>query len=184
MTQKAPFAHPFRVADLAGRKPTRFTLTPGPAERAAIAVELGLLDLPELAFTGELRPVGRGDWLLEAALSARVVQPCVVTLAPVVTSISEDVTRRYLTDLPEPEGDDVEIPEDDTVEPLASVIDAGHVMTEALALALPLYPRAADAGFDDLQVTEPGKSALLDEDLRPFANLANLLKRKDERRDD
>lgn len=179
MTPKPPYLHPFRVADLAGRKPTRFSFSPDAAERAAIARELDLLDLPDLTFAGELRPVGRGDWHLEARLAARVVQPCVVTLAPVATTITEEVTRRYLADQPEPEGDEIEMPGDDTVEPLPAVIDAGLVMVEALALALPLYPRAVDADAGDVQVTEPGKPALRDEDLRPFANLADLMKRKD-----
>ncbi len=179
MTPKPPFSHPFRTADLAGRKPTRFTLAPNAAERAAIAADLDLLDLPEASFTGELRPVGRGDWHLTGHLSARVVQPCVVTLAPVTADITDEVTRRYLAEMPEPEGDEVEMPEDDTVEPLPSVIDVGQVMTEALALALPLYPRAPGAELGEVQVTEPGKSALRDEDLRPFANLADLMKRKD-----
>lgn len=179
MTPKPASSHPFRVADLAGRRPTRFTLAPGVGERAAIAAELGLLDLPELSFSGELRPVGRGDWHLSGQLTARVVQPCVVTLVPVTTAISEDVTRRYLAEMPAPEGDEIEMPEDDTAEPLPAVIDAGVVMTEALALALPLYPRARGAELGDVQVTEPGKPALRDEDLRPFANLAELMKRKD-----
>ena len=177
MTPKPAFSHPFRVADLAGRKPTRFALAPSAEDRTAIAAELGLLKLPELTFTGELRPVGRGDWHLTGQLSARVVQACVVTLAPVTTGITEDVTRRYLAELPEPEGDEVEMPEDDTIEPLPAIIDVGQVMVESLALALPLYPRAPDAELGEVQVTEAGKTALRDEDLRPFANLAELMKR-------
>jgi uncharacterized metal-binding protein YceD (DUF177 family) len=176
---KAPYSHPFRVVDLAGRKPTRFALTPDAAERAAIAQELDLLDLPEVALRGELRPIGRRDWHLTGDLSATVIQPCILTLAPVRTAIREPVMRRYLSEMPEPDGDEVEMPEDDSAEPLPAVIDAGAVLIEALALALPLYPRAPDAALDGAQVTEPGKAALRDEDARPFANLSDLLKKRD-----
>ena len=72
------------------------------------------------------------------------------------------------------------MPEDDTIEPLPAIIDVGQVMVESLALALPLYPRAPDAELGEVQVTEAGKTALRDEDLRPFANLAELMKRKEE----
>ena len=46
-----------------------------------------------------------------------------------------------------PDGDEVEMPEDDTVEPMPEVIDLAEVAAEALALALPLYPRAPGADF-------------------------------------
>ncbi len=44
-----------------------------------------------------------------------------------------------------PTDDEAEMPEDDTAEPLPEVIDPGAVMFEALALALPDYPRAPKA---------------------------------------
>jgi uncharacterized metal-binding protein YceD (DUF177 family) len=52
------------------------------------------------------------------------------------------------------------------------------VLTEALALALPLYPRADGAEDGSLAVTEPGKAAMTDDEARPFANLAELMRRK------
>lgn len=170
-------SHPFRRVALAQRKPTRFDLQPDSAARHAIAQALGLIDVPKLRMKGEIRPVGRQDFMLEAILEADVVQPCVVTLAPVPCSLRETVTRRYLADWVEPEGDEVEVPEDDTSEPLGDVIDAGLVLTEALTLALPLYPRAPGAEFGGFVTAEHGAEALTDEKLKPFAGLADLLKK-------
>lgn len=160
----------YRVADLPAKKPTRFRIAADDALRAGLARELGISDVPALEFQGELRPFGRHDWELEARLKAEVVQPCVVTLAPVRTRLDEAVMRRYLHDMPEPEADEIEMPEDDTAEPLPAVIDLGAVIAEALALALPLYPRAegADAALPEVEPTE-----------KPFAGLADLLARKD-----
>jgi hypothetical protein len=41
----------------------------------------------KLRFIGTLEPEGAQDWRLTADLGATVVQPCVVTLAPVTTRL-------------------------------------------------------------------------------------------------
>lgn len=171
-----PSSHALRVADLSQTRPTRFTLTPPAEAMSAIAAELGLTDLRKLRFAGQIVAEGKRDWRLEAKLGATVVQPCVVTLAPVVTRIDDSVVRRFLAQMPDMSGDDdeIEMAEDDSIEPLGAVIDPEAVMIEALSLALPLYPRADGAAIDQATYTEPGKEALKDEDLKPFAGLAAL----------
>lgn len=73
------------------------------------------------------------------------------------------------------------IPSDDTQEALPEVIDAASVAIEALALALPMYPRAPGVELGEAVFTEPGKAALREGDLKPFAGLAGLvLKPKDQ----
>ena len=109
---------------------------------------------------------------------ATVVQDCVVTLAPVTTRIDERVQRRYMTDPPEPDTGEAEMPEDD-VEELPQALDLGEVMLEALALALPAYPRAAGVELGETVVTRPGAEALTEERAKPFAGLRDVLKPKD-----
>ena len=169
-----------RLADLSERRPTAFLLEPDAEERARLAAELGLSALRKLRFDGELRPRGKRDWDLAGRLGATVVQPCVVTLEPVTTRIEEAVARSFVADLPAPPpGAEVEMPEDDTVEPLPDTLDLGRVMTEALVLALPLYPRSEGAGLDEAIYTEPGKTAMSDEATKPFAALSRLRDRLD-----
>lgn len=151
-----------------------FEIVPDAATRAALAEDLGLLALRKLRFTGQVLPEGARDWRLEAMLGATVVQPCVVTAEPVTTRIDDPVTRRYLAEMPEPEGDDVEMPEDDSAEPLPDVLDLSAVLAEALALALPLYPRAQGAALEQTVFAAPGVAPLTDEDARPLAGLAAL----------
>lgn len=176
-SEPLPYSQPFRIADLAARRPTRFDLRPGAEARARIASALGLLALDAARLQGELRPAGRHDWTLEARLTAAVTQACIVTLAPVTTGIDETVVRRFLADMPEPEGDEVEMPEDDSVEALTATIDAGAILVEALALALPDYPRAEGAGLGSLSASAPGAEPLDDAAVRPFAGLADLMKK-------
>lgn len=175
MTDPAP--HILRLADLPSRKPTRFALRPEEGARASLAAELGISGIERLGFTGALTPKGRSDWALEAALDARVVQTCVVTAEPVATDLTETVERIYIADLPEPEGDEVEMPEDDRVEALPDTLDLSAVMAEALSLSLPLYPRVPGASFGQIDHAAPGTEALTDETAKPFAGLADLLKK-------
>ncbi len=172
-----------RLADLAASRGTSFALTPDADDRTAIADTLGIVGIKKLRFEGNLTPQGRKDWVLTAQLGATVVQDCVVTLDPVTTRIDEAVTRQYLADLPETTGTEVEMPEDDTLEPLPDSIDLYAVLTEALALALPLYPRADGAELGQVVYTRKGVAPLTDEAARPFAGLGALrdsLKNKDD----
>jgi uncharacterized metal-binding protein YceD (DUF177 family) len=166
---------PFRVASLSPRKPTRFDIVASPDQRAALAQELGLSKVDSLTFKGEIRPSGKRDFMVVADLQARIVQPCSISLVPVKTVISEQVQRTFLADFVVPDGIELEMQDgDDAIEPLPEVIDAGFVATEALALAVPLYPRAPGAELGDMAVTEPGVAPLRDGDLKPFAGLAAL----------
>lgn len=164
-----------RIGDLPQNRPQEFELRPDAPAMAALAADLGLVGLRKLSFKGTLSPEGRRDWRLDATLGATVTQDCVVTLAPVTTRLDEPVLRRYLADMPDtPEAEEVEMPEDDTIDPLPEVIDLEQVMAEALALALPLYPRAEGAELGETVLTEPGQTPLRDEDTKPFAGLAAL----------
>ncbi|MBC2835583.1 YceD family protein [Paragemmobacter straminiformis] len=169
-----PLSHPLRVANLPNRKPVHFDLKPDAATRAAMAEALEITALPAFRFKGELRAAGKRDFVLQAQMEATVEQPCSVTLAPVVTPLQEAVARRYDADFAFPDGEEAEMPEDDTTEPLPEVIDLGAVALEALALALPLYPRAPGVELGEAVFTAPGQAPLRDGDLKPFAGLAAL----------
>lgn len=177
----AALSLPFRVATLSPRKPTRFDLVADVAQCRALAAELGLSRVESLSFKGEIRPSGKRDFSVVADLAARIVQPCSITLVPVKTAISEAVERKFLADFVVPEGIELEMHDgDDAIEPLPEVIDVGFLATEALALLVPLYPRAPGAELGDVAVTEPGVEALRDQDLKPFAGLAALKAKLDQ----
>lgn len=165
---------PFAVRGLSPKKPTRFDLKATPAERAQIAVSLGITAVLWFRLHGAFHPVGRRDVRLEATLEAEVEQPCGITLAPVRTKLTEQVTRLYLAEWQEPTGTEIEIAADDDAEPLPDVIDVAVVGIEALLLALPPYPRAPGAELGAVVHAEPGTEALTDEAIRPFASLAAL----------
>ncbi|OYX24646.1 MAG: hypothetical protein B7Z10_08770 [Rhodobacterales bacterium 32-66-7] len=167
----------FRTGALSPRRPTRFDFQPDGPALAALAAELGLLAVHRLRFQGDITPAGRGEFALTGTLTADASQACVVTLEPVETRVRDSVSRRYVPDLADPEGDEVEMAPDDTVEPLPEVIDIAEIAAEALLLALPLYPRAPGAELGTTLHAGDGVTPLADSDLRPFAGLADLAAR-------
>lgn len=167
-------SHTIRLSDLTAREATDVLLEPDAAARAALAAALGIPAIRKLRFDARLAPRGKRDWVLRADLGATVVQDCVATLAPVTTRIDEAVQRVYLAAYEEPEGGEVEMPEDDTAEPLPATLDLYAVLHEALALALPPFPRAGGAAPADTAVTEPGKTPMTEAEAKPFAGLAGL----------
>ena len=171
MSEKAVF----RVTELSERGDTPFRLEPDADARAALAGDLGLLGLRKLRFDGVIAPDGPTGWRVEGMLGATVVQPCSVTLEPVSTRIDEPVLRRFLPGLQDaPEGDEIEMPEDDSLEPLGTAIDLDAILREALALSLPAFPRKPDAELDKARFAPPGVTPLADTDLKPFAGLQAL----------
>ncbi len=146
------------------------------AQQRAEAVEvLELLELQKLRFVGKLTPRGRSDWNLSGTLGATATQACVVTLEPVKTRVDEAVTRVFLSRFEVPEPDSVSEMDDDVEsEPLPDQIDLAAIAREALALALPDYPRKEDVALDQAVFTEPGVKPMTDDDAKPFAGLAAL----------
>ncbi|KIN72844.1 YceD family protein [Sulfitobacter guttiformis] len=183
MSPTPPTATSLRVASLSQTAPTPFSLRPGAPALAAIAEALALSGLRKLSFEGTLRPLGDSDWQLKGRLGATATQPCVVTLEPVVTRIDTDVMRVFIHDYVDIDAPEAEVPEDDSVEPLGAWIDPAQIMEEALALALPEYPRKQEGETTPLRVTEPGKTPMTDEQARPFAGLAAFKQQLEEDND-
>lgn len=176
--------HPIRFADLPNRKRTHFSIEPDADARRAMADALDLLGLKKLRFDGALIPMGKRDWRIDAQLGASAQQACVVSLDPVTTRIDENIERSYTAHYEFPDESEFEVPQDDTADPLPDTLDLIDVVLEALALALPPYPRKPGVQSDVVAVTEPGKAAMTDEDARPFAGLAALRDRLENKGDD
>jgi len=175
-----------RVAELPKGATLSFDIVPDTPMRARMAQDLGVIALRKVTFRGQIAPSGRRDWQLTAQLGATAQQECVATLEPVTSRIDTAVQRRFLSDMPRaseldptPE-DGVEMPQDDTEEPLGEVIDLARILIEALALALPDYPRKEGSGPAGAIAAPPGEAPLDDEAVKPFAGLAALRDRMKE----
>ena len=171
------FARVLDVARLRGVEGFDFDLAPDAAEAAALARLMGAQAVRKLRFRGRMSAAGDGAWRLVASLGATVTQTCVVSLEPVATRIDTPVLRLFVPGAA-PDGPEVVVGEDDDeeeeIEPLGAAIDLGLVATEALALALPAYPRRADARLEVAASASPEAAPLPEVEVKPFAGLAAL----------
>ena len=160
---------------LRGASEIPFDVSASPEECAALARLLGAQAVRKLRFHGRIAPAPDGAWRLTGELGATVVQTCVVTLEPVTTRVDAPVRRLFAPHAVASVDIDFESEDDDEAEPLGDAIDLGLVAIEALALALPPYPRAEGAELGELaRSAPPGVAPITDGDLRPFAALAAL----------
>lgn len=151
-----------------GPEPFRQEIEASKAECTALARRFGLLAIDRLAADVELRRQAPDRILLRATFDAEFVQSCVVTLDPVAGAVSEHFALLYGP--PELEESGVGgIDDDAAFEPLVGeAIDIGEAVAQEFVLALPTFPRSAEA---DNTAAPPA------EDSGPFAELARLIGR-------
>lgn len=159
-----------RLHELA-RGPVRLHLEPDAAERAAIAVHVGLESLPSLTAEVTVKP-----WLDGAEIAGRfeatVEQVCSVTLDPFEQRIEGEIAVRAVPagspNASEPQTGELELDLDAPDPPDVldgDAIDVAAYVVEHLSLAIDPFPRkpGAEFEFQPEQETEG-----------PFAALARL----------
>jgi uncharacterized metal-binding protein YceD (DUF177 family) len=172
MTEPAIFL--IRLATLPRHEPVPIRIILPEEELAALASHLDLIRAKKVSFDAVLTAVDERDWRLRGSLGATVVQSCVITQAPVTTRIETQVERLFTAEMPDELEDETEIPEDDRMEPLPRVLDLKELITEALALAIPLYPKAPGAELGVAVFSAPGVTPMTEEAAKPLAGLAAL----------
>lgn len=95
MSVALPSKLAYRVMDLPNNSIKKFDLRPEPAQNDATAAKLNLLGLRKLRFTGQIQSSGKSDWRLTGTIGATVIQPCTITLEPVMIRIDESVERLF-----------------------------------------------------------------------------------------
>ena len=162
------------LAKLPADGPHRFSWSPDKAALSKLAHELGLLSMRKARAEVTLTPKAKRDWQLSARWGATVIQSCVVTLDPVTTRLDGQDNIVFTANMPEVNEAETEMPSDDTLEPLAEVVDLNDVLREMIALALPAYPKADGARIEQSTFSAEGITPMSDDEARPFAGLASL----------
>ena len=169
-------SRPFLVDDL--EEEAKMDIEADAAERAAMASRLNVLSVDGVAgilrLTREIGAIVR----LHGAVNAELTQACVVTLAPLKTTVSLEMDRRYAPPelVVEADDDEDDIPFDDDDPPdiiEAGVIDVGDAVVEQLALEIDPFPRADGAEFEGYSSGPSGADAVKS----PFAALEGLVKK-------
>jgi uncharacterized metal-binding protein YceD (DUF177 family) len=171
VTLKQPepeFSRPF-AADRLGQSAVIETLLAGPAERAALAKRLRLVELTQLSAAVTVERTLGGLIHVSGRLEADVVQTCVMSLVDFPSHV-EDGFALDFGNAPAEFGDDIELdPDYEPPEPIEDgIIDLGELVAQYLALALDPHPRAPGAALD------ASWSSADSADTSPFAVLKNL----------
>lgn len=169
------FSRILKVSSLNNTVDYEFEEVPSEDETNAMAALFDVISIRKMRFTGAISPYEDDGWLLEGKLGVTVSQNCVVTLGRVRTRLDLDV-RRIFTPMAEPDENEITLDasHNDELEPLGKEIDLGLVAMEALALAIPEYPRAEGAELPESSFSPPDASDIEEEQPKPFAGLAAL----------
>lgn len=164
-----------RVSQLRNTVNHVFDESPSNAELADLGVLNEVISVRKMRFKGEISPFEGDGWQLDGILGATVTQSCVITLERVRTRIDVDVQRIFIPMVNETETTiSLDYDDGDEMEPLGKEIDLGLIAMEALALAIPEYPRIEGAELDQSSFTPPDTAPIEEEVVKPFAGLAAL----------
>ncbi len=164
------------------KKPQKLNIDATSEERSALAERLGVVALDALQAQVTVQSTMEHWYSVTGRLEAQVVQSCVRSLEPVPETIQVPVSMT-LTTAPEMADDDeaVELSSGDDLERITGdSVDVGELLIQLLSVSLNPYPKREDASAPDMegvQVFWDSESTPDEPTHRPFANLAQLLKK-------
>lgn len=153
-------------------------------ERAALAERLGVTSLEELAIEVALSHTKRGV-RADGHLQATVVQPCSVTLEPLVSQLDLPIELEFEHENFHKNIDfqDVDVDEDDPPEDIVGGrFDLGETLVQVLAVEIDPFPRSPDLPYADTESgTVDGDDVDGASERNPFAALAALKDKLEDR---
>jgi hypothetical protein len=147
-----PLPLSYAVAEVPNGQP-QLVFEANEGERAAVAAGLGVVSCQRLIVRYTLKPSRGGCYALDGTCDAHITQSCVVSLAPVDSTLSLPISVTFSPDPTVPAtataGDDIEVLTLPDLEPIEQgQLEVGRVIFETLAAGLDPYPRRPDAAFD------------------------------------
>ena len=166
------FSRPIDVRQADGKQ---VHMEADPGERSALASRFGLVSIDSLEADIQL---ARKDKVVQAEghLRANIVQSCAVSAEDLPVEIDEEISFRFVPQAAvSPTEEEIEIDADDCdeIEYSGTHFDLGEAVAQSLALAIDPFATGPDA--------ESARSLLSDNASSPFAALAELKKRSDDR---
>lgn len=145
-----PLQHLFDLSDLS-QAGAEVTVKAAPEDLPGLAAWAGVDSVKQFSAIVTLRRLSQTRFNFDANLTADVVQSCVVTLEPVESRISRQITRelQLAPRLPQEAGElTLAAGDDDVPETIASLdYDLAAPLLEEFALGIDPYPRKAGAAF-------------------------------------
>ena len=144
------------------------------AERMALAPALEILSCDSLQVTYRIKRAADDGYRLKGKLTADVVQACVVTLAPVLDTVTAvfAVEFRPADEVRDIDGGNIDLEDEHEIEPIeGKSLKVGRIVFEELVAGLNPYPRRLGAEFTAPEAAAQNAAAAKE---NPFAVLAKL----------
>jgi uncharacterized metal-binding protein YceD (DUF177 family) len=163
--------------DRVGTSWSNHPISATPHELAQLSDRFGVLAILTLKAQVKLRRVHAGAFIeLDAALDARVIQSCVVTLEPMEVQVNEKFRLLFgPIGADDDDADEIELslgPDDDPEPIEGGEIDIGEAVAQQLSLALDPYPRSVD--LPEIALSDPAEDDVAATPENPFAALESL----------
>jgi uncharacterized metal-binding protein YceD (DUF177 family) len=159
--------------DTIGSAPRKVEITASAEECASLARRFDLVSIDTLTAQATLVQTALG-FTATGKVSAILTQSCVATASPVVETIAEAFSIRFIAEGEINQGDEIELDADDCDVMFhdGRALDLGEAVAQSVALALNPFPRAADA---EGVLRKAGVVPEGEEARGPFAGLKGLL---------
>lgn len=146
------FSHSISV-DRLNETETLLNLSANEKERKSLSARFGIPSIESLTADIRIEPKSKGKKikvLVDADISAKVIQTCVVTLDPIMSDVHTNIRVYFVSDEPEISSNDEIWGEDEDLPDLIidGAIDVGELVAEQVALLLDPFPRSPGAQFD------------------------------------
>lgn len=177
------FSRPFNL-ELIKKSGKHVSLEATEVEREHLAKRFsipGIASLKARCYLSRLPNKEKGDFLLEADFTAKIIQNCVLTLEEVEENIKEKFTvifkdnpkKDHIDDMHEVE---FELEDDDIVYLEDMEIDLGEYIAEYLSLSINPYPKKDNASTNELGYKVLSENEFVGEPERenPFSVLKDL----------
>ena len=135
--------------------------------------KLNILEAKKASISGTLKLETDKQIILQCTVKAKLIQPCSLTLEPIVTNISKQVLRTFfigsISDSPSKKSIFELTEESFDNDIILNEIDLGEVLMETISLETPDYPKKSGATIN----LTPKENIAID---NPFSILSKLKK--------
>ena len=125
----------------------QFELVASKSNLIFITTVLKLLQVKSAKIEGYLKMENKNRILLNAKVTSKLVQPCSITLDPVIINIRKNIKRTFLIKNPENNLNKVQrinlTGESSNIETIYSKISLAEILMETISLETPDYPKKA-----------------------------------------
>jgi len=148
------FLYLVSVKEIQKREVYKFNLIADKGQLRFITKTLKLLEIKRAKIQGLLKLKQKDEIFLDAIVSAKLIQPCSITLQPVIINIEKNVSRKFFIRSPKTDLNKIQTvnlsKESFDTETVDNTFNLADILIETISLETPDYPKSYGASLSDL----------------------------------